>query len=59
MTFQLTPGSATLEQLERIWREGLAVCLGENAHTDIDAAAHAVAKAAAGDDAVYGVNTGF
>lgn len=59
MTFQLTPGSATLEQLERIWREGLAVCLGENAHTAIDAAAHAVAKAAAGDAAVYGVNTGF
>ena len=59
MTFQLTPGSATLEQLERIWREGLAVSLGKDARTAIDAASHAVAKAAAGDAAVYGVNTGF
>ena len=59
MTFQITPGSATLEQLERIWREGLAVSLGEDARTAIDGAAHAVKKAAAGDAAVYGVNTGF
>ena len=59
MTFQLTPGSATLEQLERIWREGLAVSLGEDARKAIDAAARAVKKAAAGDAAVYGVNTGF
>ena len=59
MTFQLTPGSATLEQLERIWREELAVSLGEDARSAIDGAAHAVKKAAAGDAAVYGVNTGL
>ena len=56
----LTPGTATLRQLE----ENLArrACL-QNLQTDafpgIEKAADLVAKAAAGDEAVYGVNTGF
>ena len=55
----LTPGAAKLDDLERIWREGLAVRLDPAARPAIAAAAARIAKAAAGDDAVYGVNTGF
>ena len=55
----LTPGAVTLHDLERIWREGLAVRLNESARPAIEAASATVAQAAAGGDAVYGVNTGF
>ncbi|MEX0286445.1 MAG: histidine ammonia-lyase [Paracoccaceae bacterium] len=55
----LTPGAATLEQLEQIWREGLAVTLDPSVRTNVDRAAEAVAAAAAGNEPVYGVNTGF
>lgn len=59
MTLTLTPGQATLIQLEQIWREGTAVALDETAKPAIAAAAELVRTAAAGDEAVYGVNTGF
>ena len=59
MTETLTPGAATLAQLERIWRGSGAVQLDPAARSDVDAAADLVAQAAAGDAAVYGVNTGF
>ena len=59
MTIILTPGAATLAQLETIWRTGVAACLTDTARPAIDAAAELVAQAAAGDVAVYGVNTGF
>lgn len=59
MTITLTPGAATLDQLERIWRDGLAARLTDDARPAIDAAAAMVARAAAGDEPVYGVNTGF
>jgi len=55
----LTPGGVTLEQLERIWREGLAVTLAPEARDGVEAAAALVARAAAADAPVYGVNTGF
>jgi histidine ammonia-lyase len=55
----LAPGGTTLATLETIWREGLAARLIPEALTAIDAAAAIVAKAAAGGEAVYGVNTGF
>ena len=55
----LVPGAVTLAQLERIWREGLAVRLGPEARAPVEAAAAMVAEAAAGEAAVYGVNTGF
>ena len=55
----LTPGRATLADLEQIWRQGLAVRLDESARGPIAAAAARIAAAARGDKAVYGVNTGF
>lgn len=58
-TLILTPGEATLAQLERIWREGLAVRLDDSARPGIQTSAARIAQAAAGDAPVYGVNTGF
>jgi len=59
MTLTLLPGQATLDQLEQIWRTGVAVVLDDSALPGIEAAADLVRQAAAGDEAVYGVNTGF
>ena len=59
MTIVLTPGAATLAQLQGIWSTGSAVSLIPSSHTGIHAAAEMVTNAANGKDAVYGVNTGF
>lgn len=55
----LTPGAVTLDELERVWRQGLAVRLHDGARAGIVASAERIAAAAAGDAPVYGVNTGF
>lgn len=55
----LTPGAATLEQLEQIYRKGTPVRLIDAARPKIERAAKVIERAAAGGDAVYGVNTGF
>ena len=55
----LTPGSATLEQLETLWRGNGAARLDPSARAGVEAAAARVAAAAEGTEAVYGVNTGF
>jgi histidine ammonia-lyase len=55
----LTSGATRLDALEAIWRERRAARLVPEALAAIDAAAEIVAKAAAGGEAVYGVNTGF
>ncbi len=55
----LSPGTATLAQLERLWREGLPARLDPASRPAIAASAERVAAAAAGEAAVYGVNTGF
>ena len=55
----LIPGATTLAQLERLYRTGAPACLPASARAGIDAAAACIAAAAAGDAAVYGVNTGF
>ncbi|MCC5970042.1 MAG: histidine ammonia-lyase [Pararhodobacter sp.] len=55
----LTPGATTLEQLERLWRDGVPARLDPAARAGVDAAAAAVKRAAMGNEAVYGVNTGF
>ncbi len=55
----MTPGSATLDQLERIYRDARPVALDEAARPGVQAAFALVAKAAGEDAAVYGVNTGF
>ena len=55
----LTPGQVTLTELERIWREGLAVRLADSARQGIVESAARIDAAAHGDVPVYGVNTGF
>ncbi len=55
----LTPGEVSLAQLEACWREAAPVRLLPSARPGIAASARVVAAAAAGDVAVYGVNTGF
>lgn len=55
----LQPGYATLALLEEIWSEGIPARLADMAREPVDRAAELVAKIAAGDVAVYGVNTGF
>ncbi len=61
MTEQLTlnPGKTTLAELRRIYRESFKVTIDPACQTRVDAAQAVVAKAAAGDAAVYGINTGF
>ncbi|GLQ28437.1 histidine ammonia-lyase [Sulfitobacter pacificus] len=59
MTITLTPGAATLAQLHDIWANGHAVVLDPSSHAGIAAAQALVTKAANGETAVYGVNTGF
>jgi len=59
MTVTLLPGSTTLAVLEDIWRNSHPASLHRSARTGIEAAAALVRKAAEGDEAVYGVNTGF
>ena len=59
MTVILTPGAATLAQLHDIWSGEKPVTLDPTSRPAIKAAAAMVAKAAAGEDAVYGINTGF
>ncbi|MBL4626451.1 MAG: histidine ammonia-lyase [Roseicyclus sp.] len=59
MSVILTPGAATLAQLHDIWSGNRPVTLHQSSHAGIKAAAAMVAQAAAGEDAVYGVNTGF
>ena len=55
----LTPGQTTLAQLERLFHAESAAELHPFARQGVDAAAAQIAAAAAGDRAVYGVNTGF
>ncbi|MFP4237905.1 MAG: histidine ammonia-lyase [Rhodosalinus sp.] len=59
MTAVLTPGATTLAPLERLWRDGGAARLDPAARPGVEAAAALVRRAAKGQAAVYGVNTGF
>nr|WP_321455547.1 histidine ammonia-lyase [uncultured Cohaesibacter sp.] len=58
-TITLVPGEVSLKDLESIYRQGLAVSIDQSAKPAIDEAAERVRKAAHGEQAVYGVNTGF
>ena len=58
-TLTLTPGLVTLADLEKIYREEHAVRIDRSAEAAINLAAERVASAAGGNEAVYGVNTGF
>ena len=55
----LTPGSITLPALEALYRESPPVLLDRACRADMARAEAVVARAAQGDEAVYGVNTGF
>jgi histidine ammonia-lyase len=55
----LTPGAVTLAELELIFRDERAVKLHGSSYAGIEKAAAMIAAAAAGNTAVYGVNTGF
>lgn len=59
MNVILTPGKASLAELEAIWHSGAPVTIDPAAAGAVTAAAALVAQAAAGETAVYGVNTGF
>ncbi|MFV0333905.1 MAG: histidine ammonia-lyase [Tropicimonas sp.] len=59
MAESLTPGSVPLSALARIYWEGAPVALSEVAWADIERANALMAGVAAGEAAVYGVNTGF
>jgi histidine ammonia-lyase len=59
MTITLSPGAADLATLETIFRGDAPVVLDRAVRPQVDAAAALVARAAAGDAPVYGVNTGF
>ena len=59
MTLVLQPGSVRLSTLERIYWDGEAVRLDPAFHPGIARAAARIAEIAAGDQPVYGVNTGF
>ncbi len=58
-TLTLTPGAVSLAQLEQVFRDECAVQLDPACHPGIQAAHARIADAAAGEAAVYGVNTGF
>ncbi len=59
MTLVLKPGSVPLETLETIYREGLPVRIDTAYHAGVEKAAARIAEIAAGDEPVYGINTGF
>jgi histidine ammonia-lyase len=55
----MTPGQVGIDALETVYRDGVSARLDVGARPRVDAAADLVAQAAAGGQAVYGVNTGF
>lgn len=55
----LIPGAVTLATLNDIYRNLTPAQLNDSARPAVEAAAQMVADAAAGDAAVYGINTGF
>jgi len=59
LTLLLQPGGTTLEELAQLYWDRPAVRLAPEARGAVEASAHRIAAAAAGDDPVYGVNTGF
>ena len=59
MTISLTPGAMSLAALETLTRGAAPFQLDRAAKPAIDRSAEQIAKAAAGDAPVYGVNTGF
>lgn len=59
MTHVITPNAVDLPQLERLYRVTEPVGLDPSAWDAIEHSAAIVARAAMGDQAIYGINTGF
>ncbi|MEL6518616.1 MAG: histidine ammonia-lyase [Pseudomonadota bacterium] len=59
MSLVLHPGDTPLDTLEAVWRGAEAPVLDPDARAQVEAAEEIVRQAAAGEAAVYGVNTGF
>ncbi|MDT8326660.1 MAG: histidine ammonia-lyase [Roseovarius sp.] len=55
----LTPGVATLAELETLWRTDGPIRLDPEARSAVNAAAALVESASSGGTPVYGINTGF
>lgn len=55
----LEPGTTSIAQLETLWRGDGIARLAPSAKEGVDTSAAAVLQASLGDQAVYGVNTGF
>jgi len=58
-SLQLHPGKLTLDDLQAIHAGGVRLSIHPSARAGIEASAAVVRRAAHGDAAVYGVNTGF
>lgn len=59
MSLILVPGSTSLQTLQQIWHSGEPATLHPSSRDAVAKAAAMVKQAAAGDEAIYGVNTGF
>lgn len=59
MQLSLSPGTASLADLERLYRDGGAFSITPDALTDVETGAAILARHVKGTEAVYGLNTGF
>lgn len=59
MTVTLRPGAVSLKELETIYWTGESARLDPSFDAGIQRAANRIAEIAAGNEAVYGINTGF
>ncbi len=59
MTITLHPGRVTLAELSQIYWTGEAALLDRSYNAGIEKAAARIAQIAAGNEPVYGINTGF
>ena len=55
----LTPGAVELDQLEKLYGDEAPVSLDASARASVEMSAQMVRDAAAGEAAIYGINTGF
>lgn len=55
----LSPGQVSLASLNEIWRNQGSVRIDDVSRQTVEFSARKVAEVAAGDEAVYGINTGF
>ncbi len=56
---RLVPGRLTLEQMQSFQSYSCQLELDQNCRREVEQAAEMIRSAAAGEDAIYGVNTGF